>query len=71
MSLETFLPSSSNLDECTYNKDTQDLTIAFKSGASWVYHSVPQSVWFGLQHAPGAGSYFYRQIRNVFAGEEI
>lgn len=67
MSVETFAPRSSNLSTCAYNPDTQELAVTFQSGEQYTYSSVPQSVWHGLKHAPSAGSYFYRQIRNSFS----
>lgn len=67
MAIESFIPGSSNIASCAYDGATQELVITFRSGETYTYGSVPQSVWHGLKHAHSAGSYFYRQIRDVFS----
>ena len=71
MAVETFVPRSSNLESCAYNTETQELTIDFQGGNTYAYSSVPESVWHGLKHAQSAGSYFYRQIRNIFSYRQV
>lgn len=71
MPVETFIPRSSNLSSCAYDADSQDLEVTFQSGETYRYLSVPESVWHGLKHAPSAGGYFYRQIRNTFTFEQV
>lgn len=68
---ETYIPSSSNLDQVSYDSDKQLLTITFKDGRSYEYTSVPQDVYMQLQRAPSAGSYFMRQIKNSYAYTEV
>ncbi len=70
---ETFLPrSSENIAQVDYDSDEQKMTITFKSdGRAYEYSSVPQALFLGIQNAPSAGSYFFRQIRGRFADTEI
>lgn len=68
--IETFIPTSSHLDRVDYDSETQELTITFKDGTEYLYRSVPNEVYLGLQHARSAGQYFDRQIKNVYAYEE-
>jgi lysyl-tRNA synthetase class 2 len=70
MVAETFLfPSSSNLDECDYDPDTDNLTIRFQSGDEYTYFNVPPSVYRGLTAASSAGEYFHRQIKGRYQYE--
>lgn len=68
---ETFIPRSSNLVEVEYDSDTQTMDITFQDGRAWRYTTVPLGVFQGIQNAPSAGSYFWRQIRSRFPEEEI
>lgn len=68
---ETFLPKSSNIDQIDYDSDEQKMVIQFKSGQAWEYSGVPQSVFMGIQNAPSAGSYFFRNIRGVYSDQEV
>jgi hypothetical protein len=68
---ETFIPSSSNLSEVSYNSETQEMVITFKTGNQYSYRNVPQSVYMSLQRAPSPGSYFYKNIRSSYAGTEV
>ena len=67
----TEFPGSSNLSSASYDPDTDTLTIEFQSGSSYQYLNVPPSIYRGLQSAPSAGSYFYRQIKGRFAYEQV
>lgn len=69
--IETFIPSSSNLDEVTYDSTTQELTVSFKTGQAWKYDGVPQATFLGIQNAPSAGSYFFKNVRSVFNGSPV
>jgi lysyl-tRNA synthetase, class II len=68
---ETFIPKSTNLSEVTYDSDAQEMEITFQDGASYLYHNVPVGVFIGIQHAPSPGKYFYQNIRNYYAYEEV
>jgi len=64
--VETFIPSSSNLDEVTYDSEKKILTVTFKTGNSYIYSGVPNEVYLALQHARSPGSYFYANVRNRY-----
>lgn len=68
---ETYIPSSSNIDQIEYDEQARIMTITFKDGAAYSYTGVPRDVYFGIQHSPSAGSYFYRQIRGRFPYQEV
>lgn len=69
--IETFIPRSSNLTEVTYDSETQVMTVSFQGGATYEYQGVPLQAFMGIQNAPSAGSYFYKQIRSVYNGTEV
>lgn len=68
---ETFLPSSTNIDQVTYDRETREMQITFKDGRAYSYANVPNEVYLAFQHAPSAGQFFYRQIRGRYLDEEI
>jgi hypothetical protein len=68
---ETFIPRSSNLSEVSYDSETQEMKVTFTTGQAWSYRGVPQQTFMGIQHAPSAGSYFYKNVRSVYPGEEV
>lgn len=57
--------NSSNLVAAGYNEQSQELYIEFHSG-SYVYSSVPKSVYEQLMHAPSHGEYHAAHIKNVY-----
>ena len=59
--------ASSNLDAFEYDAATQRLTIRFKSGKSYSYGSVPETVAEGLKDASSPGQYFNSAIKNIYA----
>lgn len=72
MGTETYQPLySSNIASATYDTDTSQLTMIFKSGDEYQYSSVPHSVFLGLQNALSAGEYFARQIKNNYNYEQV
>lgn len=68
---EVFQPISSNLQEVSYDSETQEMVVTFQTGNQYLYRNVPQSVYMSLQRAPSPGSYFYRQIRSSYPATEI
>ncbi len=72
MSVETFsFPGSSNLASGSYDDETQELTIEFRSGDEYAYRNVPQGIVAGLRGADSPGGYFARQIRSRFGGTKL
>lgn len=67
----TTFAGSSNLASGSYDDETQELTVEFRSGETYAYRNVPQGIWAGLKGAGSAGSYFHRQVRSRFAGRRL
>lgn len=69
--METFVPSSSNIDRAEYEPQTRELTVTFKTGSTYRYRGVPRETFLGLQNARSAGSYLFANIRTNYPYEEI
>lgn len=69
--METFVPSSTNIDRVDYDEPTKEMTVTFKQGQSYLYRGVPRETFFGIQHAPSAGGYFYKWVRDKYPYEEV
>ena len=68
---ETFVPpSSSNIEEATYEPEVQNLTITFTGGRTYVYFNVPQSVYRQLTLASSVGQFVRRNVVGRYAYEE-
>ncbi len=63
------LVNSSNLAAVDYAAGM--LTVAFRSGAVYVYWGVPLGVYHGLMSAQSHGSYFHRHIRTSYPYQRI
>jgi KTSC domain-containing protein len=58
---------SSNLASAAYNAENETLAITFKSGATYTYSDVPETVYENLLSAASPGSYFASDIRDAFS----
>lgn len=58
--------SSTNLSTMRYAPVAQDLQIRFKSGRTYSYGSVPQSIADGLAQADSPGAYFNSNVKGIF-----
>lgn len=58
--------TSSNLCSVGYDEGEMVLEIEFIGGSVYRYSGVPQSVYIGLMGASSAGSYFHRNVKDVF-----
>lgn len=56
---------SSNLAAVGYDAATQELTIEFQSGQTYIYEGVDPGTYQALIYAPSLGSFFYRNIRGL------
>ena len=54
-----------------YDADSEELTIAFKSGRIYLYFAVPEDVFAGFRDAGSRGGYFNRHIRDRYAFKEL
>jgi len=59
--------NSSSILSATWDDDSNELTIVFKSGRSYIYENVPETVWDGFTSAGSAGQYFHQNIREVYS----
>ena len=57
---------SSNIEAIGYDGTAQELHVRFLSGATYIYHAVPQEAYDNLMASPSLGSYLNREIKGVF-----
>jgi hypothetical protein len=50
--------NSSMLDHCSYDTDTDELTVVFVGGKSYTYQDVDRRIYDELTGAKSAGKYF-------------
>ena len=70
MAREDFTFNSSNLMGGGYDPESRELRITFKSGKTYKYDGVPEGTVESLRSDPSPGSFFYRNIRDVFPTTE-
>lgn len=68
MAAEPWGFQSNMLDAGQYDEQTGEMTLVFKSGASYSYRGVSKSIWEGLKNAPSAGRYYNSEIKGNFDG---
>lgn len=61
--------NSSALARVAYEESRQRLQVEFRDGSVYVYHGVPATVYRQLLTAGSQGSYFNKEIRNVYVSE--
>jgi len=59
-------PESSNIVRFSYDSESSVLIIEFRSGGTYQYFDVPESVFDGMKGAGSKGQYFAQNIRGVF-----
>lgn len=59
--------NSRNLAEVDYDQDSEELTILFQSGSTYVYEAVPPHVYGQLLQSIDPGGYFTAFIKNEFS----
>lgn len=63
--------ASSNIAKLGYDDKVQVVWITFVSGATYIYHEVPQSEFENLRDASSVGTYFNRFYKNVYHYERF
>ncbi len=58
---------SSNLASADYSEETKALTVTFRSGGTYTYADVPETVYAGLMAAPSPGRYLDAEIKNKYS----
>lgn len=66
MTIQSFTPASSNVEEVTFDDQTDTLTVTFQGGEKYDYMNVPASVYRAFQAAPSAGSFVHRQLKGRY-----
>jgi hypothetical protein len=57
--------------DAVYRPDTQELQITFKSGRSFAYSEVPQTMFDAYMASPSKGAFFNIAIRGRFQFREL
>ncbi len=63
--------TSSNLNRVSYNSQSQQMLIQFRSGAVYQYWSVPGNISQGLVQADSPGKFFNQNIRNRYSYKRV
>ncbi len=66
MPAENFDLNSSNLAGGSFDEETGQLMLTFKSGKTYPYANVPKAVVDGLRNAASPGSYFNSEIKGSY-----
>lgn len=62
---------STNLSRVGYEASNLELHVEFTSGATYVYTQVPEFVFSELMEAPSKGSFFNRNIKDVYSFSKL
>lgn len=67
-----FIPVlSSNIDGYQYLADRNILLVTFKSGGTYAYENVPESVWTGFLNASSKGKFFQSDVKDRYATTKL
>lgn len=69
--LAWFPVKSSNVAAVAYDATTSTLYVKFKSGPTWKYAPVPESVYTTFFVVPSAGRYFAEAVKGRYQGEAL
>ena len=58
MNMHFQFENSSMLSDCSYNTETNELTVTFTNGKSYTYVDVDKAIYDGLISAQSAGKFF-------------
>ncbi|MEK6262292.1 MAG: KTSC domain-containing protein [Planctomycetota bacterium] len=61
---------SSNIEAIGYDPSSTELHVQFLKSGLYVYHDVPQDVFDAFLSSDSKGSFFNRNIKNVFSNVE-
>ena len=62
---------SKSVDAYRYDPQTLTLRIQYKSGPTWDYFNVPQSMIKELEEDPSFGSYLHHNIKKNFQAQKV
>jgi hypothetical protein len=63
--------TSSNIMSIGYDDSTNTLEIEFLTGGIYEYYNIPIDTYNELMNASSIGSYFSRNIRNIFPTQRV
>lgn len=67
----SFNSESGNVQSVSYDAETQELTVGFNHGGTYVYRGVPPGIARGFADAPSAGQYLNTFIKGTYGYERV
>ena len=61
-----FNPSSTAISSVSYDDETREMTVTFKSGRSYSHPNVPLEVYDDFAAAPSAGRFWNTIVKDVY-----
>lgn len=72
MMAETFIPrGSSNVRAVEYDPESEDMTVHFHRGGSYMYRNVRPHLYRGITQAESPGEYLQRHIKGRHLFEKV
>ena len=71
LEIEMISVESSNIESIGYDLVESDLYVKFKNGSEYKYKSVPIKIYDKLIAADSVGSFFNRQVKDMFEFEKL
>ena len=62
---------STNIKSSIYDEEKKELIIEFKGGRKYMFEKVPLNIYGSFKRAKSQGSYFNKNIRNIFGNKII
>lgn len=64
-------PHSKNIKRYGFRRQGSVLIVEFQSGARYEYPNVPREVFDQMRHAPSAGSFLAKEVKDQFAAHKV
>lgn len=52
-------------------EENETMIVTFSTNSVWAYYNVPEEIYFNLIQSQSLGSYFNKNIRNVYSSEVL
>lgn len=59
-------PTSSQIEEASYNRENKTMDVKFKTGAIYQYKDVPSEVWEAYCDSESVGKFLNSQIKGKY-----
>lgn len=69
--MTTQTPQSSNIRTVTYDADSKEMRVTFKSGSTYSYAGVSRADHAAFVGAPSVGSHFAGHIKTKYLGARV